>query len=145
MHALGVELESIPGIIMHKPGENNELSEYKAEFCLAEKCNYCDDMDGRIWRKKDLTELIKKEEPDFENTGALKNIDSKLNQLVAGKRLIFIKMSNSNMYCFYTTRKEWLEKNENGNYRILSERMPKPELIANLTEEQKNNIIVDGI
>lgn len=129
---------------------NNNYPNYSMEAPLLEKFNYFEDLDGRFWRLKDMSKLIEDAEGGERSVKTLKNLSGKLRLLLLKKQLICAKFNSSRKHCFYSTRRDWVEKFEDGNkvgYRILPDHMPDSQSFGMMTEERKdfNKIVWYGI
>ncbi len=114
---------------------------YPIEGTFREKLMYIEDIEHRVWRRKDIDKLILEIEGDVKGRRTISNSAQKIGLLLKDKELIGLKYNKSNKYCFYTTRQEWIEKNYDGegHHRLLEKHEPHPLLLDSLTPEQKQN------
>ncbi|MCW3084240.1 MAG: hypothetical protein JWP12_1606 [Bacteroidetes bacterium] len=131
------------------PATNPDWPNYPFNESILDKLRYIEDKDHSIWRKRDIEDIIEKIEGKRAAAKTLKNLAQKMVKLIKEKKLVNLKMNNSNLYSFYTTRHEWIEQESDGKkvgYRILPGHEPAEDILKNLTEEQKRpeNYSVSG-
>lgn len=119
--------------------------DYPMDDGLAKKLIYMCDKLNRFASTDEISEFITK----IEGEGAKKTLNhlpQKLHYLVKQKELIKMKYNNSNKYTFYATRRDWLDI-KGKVIQLIPRHAPNPELIKNLTDEQKapENIVWDGL
>jgi len=128
---------------------NPDWPNYPFNAPILDKLRYIEDKDHTLWRKRDIEDLIEKIEGKRAAAKTLKNLAQKMVKLIKDKQLVNLKMNNSNLYSFYTTRHEWIEQENDGKkitYKIVPGHEPAEEILKNLTVEQKRpeNFIVSG-
>ncbi|HWY09963.1 MAG TPA: hypothetical protein VN026_01500 [Bacteroidia bacterium] len=133
--------------------QENNLSNYPGypmNGTLIEKYRYLEDKTLRVWSKTDMEILIEQVEGKTEAIETLKSARQKTHYYISRHELIKLKYGNKNNYTFFTTRPEWVQRDNNEGkitYCLLSQHTPEESLLSGLTEEQRhpNNISWSGI
>lgn len=121
---------------------SSQLTNYPLNGKLLDKIRYLEDHELRFWRAKDMIELITQVEGKEMAETTLRNIAAKMWYYVKKKWLICLKISNSNKYTFYCTvshKETWITLSQDGNHKIQPGHEPNPQLLAKLSDEQRNN------
>ena len=119
---------------------------YPKEGSLIDKIKYFENMDMRMWRKKDMENMLIKAEGEKGEVIA-KHLSSKLHYYTRHGHLINMRYNNSNLYSFYTTNRDWVEQARNGQHKVREGHEPKGIYTQKLSEEQRDikNITWEGI
>jgi len=139
-----------------KPKEvimDNDLNNYPGyplNGSLIDKYRYLEDKTLRVWLKQDMEKLIGQIEGKKQASKTLKDSRNKAYVHIQRKELIRLKYSNKNSFSFFTTRSEWIEREQNDGkitFRLLPQHEPEPAKLLGLSEEHRKseNISWSGI
>lgn len=122
---------------------------YPMQGTLIEKYNYLEDQTLKVWTKEQMEGLIATIEGKHAKK-TLKSARQKTHYYISKHELIKLKYSNKNGFTFFTTRSEWVEREDNDGkltFRLLPQHEPDAALLSGLTEEQRKpeNINWSGI
>ena len=119
---------------------------YPEEGTLIDKIKYFENMDMRMWKKMEMEKLLIKAEGEKGKIIA-KHLSSKLHYYTRHGHLINMRYNNSNLYSFYTTNIDWIEKGRNGQHKVREGHEPNEIHIQKLNNEQRDikNITWEGI
>jgi hypothetical protein len=138
--------------VKENPQDNNlaDYPGYPMNGILLEKYRYLEDRTLKVWRKKDMEELILKIEGKRHATKTLKSARQTTAYYLKNRRLINLRYSNKNKYSYFTTRIDWVERHDdNGKvtFQLLPQHEPEPTFLAGLSEEDRksNSITWSGI
>jgi hypothetical protein len=129
----------------------NELANYPGyplQGSLIEKFAYLEDQTLKVWRMSDMLAIIQKIEGKKQSAKTLKSARQKAHYYLKNKELIRLQYGSKRAYTFFTTRPEWVEKENDGNtttLRLLDQHEPDSILLSGLTEGQRNSISWSGI
>ena len=108
-----------------------------------DKIRYMEDHLGRMWHKKEMSDLLEKAEGNKKES---EHLSSKIYYYCnTAKKLITVTYGNSKHFSFYTTRPEWIEKIGTGNYRIKRGHEPAKEYLDRLPDDKKTEISWKGV
>lgn len=149
-------LRELDGGVLLPVKENSQDSSladypgYPMHGTLIEKYRYLEDRTLKVWRKKDMEELILKIEGKRHAAKTLKSARQSSAYYIKKGALINLRYANKNNYSFFTTRSEWVERNdENGkiSFHLLAQHEPEQTLLVGLSEEDRksNSITWNGI
>jgi hypothetical protein len=123
---------------------------YPMSGILLDKYRYLEDRTLKVWRKKDMEDLILKIEGKRHAAKTLKSARQTTAYYIKNRRLISLRYANKNKYGFFTTRSEWVERNdEDGkiSFHLIAQHEPEQSLLVGLSEEDRksNSITWSGI
>lgn len=120
-----------------------DFPDYPIEGNNLDKIRYMEDHLGRMWHKKEMSDLLEKAEGDKKES---EHLSSKIYYYCnTAKKLITVTYGNSKHFSFYTTRPEWVEKTGTGTYRIKRGHEPSKEFLDRLPDEKKTEISWKGV
>jgi hypothetical protein len=145
----GLDQQSSP--IVKENNQGDMLANYPGyplNGTLIEKYAYLEDKTLKVWRMVDMWGLIQQIEGKRQSTKTLKSARQATHYFLKTRELIRIQYGGKRAFTFFTTRLEWIEKENDGTnatIRLLSQHEPDPKLLSELTEAQRNSISWGGI
>lgn len=116
-----------------------EYPGYPFDGDLLAKLNFLENIKLKFWKAKTMEELIMRIEEREITYSTTNNFRQALSTLVKKCEIINMKYNDSLQYCFYATRREWIEPIQVGTlstYVPLKEHAPDKLEIENLTQDQ---------
>lgn len=131
--------------IIRSLGSKADHPNFPFDGSLLDQANYYQEVSDRFWSNQGFKQfVIQIVGPKAEKQ--MKHLPQKLNYYLRNHELISMKYHNSKFYNFYCTNPDWIQnvRKEKGKWvaDIVPGHEPPPELLKNLSDEQKSTDLI---